>query len=230
MPPFTAPLFAGNRDSVANEVLGHVLAKAFGLPVPDAALIELDASIVSNLSDPSLEEILRRADARPKFATVMMEGYMRFDPELTSVDVRKIIDFDSVFAFDNLIRNPDRNAIKPNMLSRSHDTCLIDHELGFEVDTNTAAQFLRGEWADRYYRWHIFYEYLRNSRQKSKDEYFHEFEEYLKFLNINELHPYLQQIANYGYPTAKHGLVLDYLELVKKNWSTFVKMIRGLVE
>ena len=231
--PYVVKLFTteeiGRRDSVANEVLGHVLARAFDLPTPDAALIDFTDAFVASLTDFELLEVLHGRDRRLKYGCALMEGFFRFDPGRTSVETRKMIDMDTVFAFDNLIRNPDRNAVKPNILAGSHEVCLIDHELGFEIDTSTNGQLLRSDWPERFYRWHIFRPYLLNSWQKNKSEYFHEFEEYLKYLTINDLKPFLEQLGNCGFSPAKHDLLLDYLSLVKKNSTTFVQMIRTFV-
>lgn len=57
------------RDSVANEVIGNVLAKEFNLPVPKAALIDLDEDFIATLRNQELIQILDERDYRLKFGS-----------------------------------------------------------------------------------------------------------------------------------------------------------------
>ena len=64
--PYVVKLFEPNaiadRDAVANEVLGNILAREFQLPVPQAALIEFNDTFLATVSDSSLLDVLERAD------------------------------------------------------------------------------------------------------------------------------------------------------------------------
>lgn len=217
------------RDSVTNEVVGNVLAKEFNLPVPKAALIDLDNDFISTLRDFTLIDRLEQVDQRIKFGTELLEGYYNFDrTAFTLNDVRKTIDIDSVFAFDNLIRNADRNhELKPNILLKSNSAFLIDHELGFEIQPGIVKKMMNWEWDEKFYKYHIFYNFLRNSPLRIKREYFHEFEEYLKYLNVNSLSPYFQQLISYGFSNKKHIVITNYLHEMKQNSSNFVNVMRS---
>lgn len=220
------------RDSVANEVIGNVLAKEFNLPVPQAALIDLDEDFVSTLRNPELIEILEERDYRLKFGSELLEGYFNFDSKAYNLnDVRKIIDIDSVYAFDNLIRNRDRNAaLKPNILIKSKEAYLIDHELGFEdIKEGIVSDMNKWEWDRRFCNYHIFYTFLKNSPHKIKKEYFHEFGEYLKYLNINNLEPYFKQLVEYGFSGNKHKLITNYLTEMKQNSSNFTNVMLSTI-
>ena len=234
--PYVVKLFTSDlietRDSVTNEVLGNVLAREFNLPVPNAALIDLDESFLSTLRDMSLIDILDQRDSRLKFGSELLEGYYPFDSNAFSLnDVRKIIDIDSVYAFDNLIRNADRKSIlKPNILIKSSEAFLIDHELGFErIDEKTINEVMNWAWDRKFCTYHIFEKFLKESTAKIQIEYFHEFEEYLKYLNIKTLSPYFEQLINYGFSNKNHSLIQNYLTEVKNNSSKFVDVIRGTI-
>src|SRR5690349_19386216 len=67
------------RDSVTNEVAGNILAKEFGLPVPNAALIDFDARFLNTIRNQELQETLLNRDKRLKFATEEQVGYSPFD-------------------------------------------------------------------------------------------------------------------------------------------------------
>jgi hypothetical protein len=232
--PYVVKLFDTSqimeKDSVANEVIGNVLAREFQLPVPSAALIELDADFLRTVRDPMLTDLLKQKDDRIKFGTVQLPGVFRFDAAtITLAEARRMIEPDSVFAFDNLIRNPDRNDVKPNILVRSKEAFLIDHELGFEIKAEIIQELVGWMWNQRYFRYHIFYKLLKNAGHGEKQEFFHEFEECLRTLKVNVLLPYYQQLADHGYASPKHKVTMDYLFEMKRKSANFVNLLKGLI-
>lgn len=62
-------------------------------------------------------------------------------------------------------------------------------------------------WKERFYRYHIFYHYLRGYTINEKRRCFGEFEECLRLLNVRVLEPYLRQLAKLGFSTQKHDLL-----------------------
>jgi hypothetical protein len=234
--PYVVKLFETelieSRDSVANEVIGNVLAKEFNLPVPNAAFIDLDEDFIGTITNDSLLQILEAKDYRLKFGSELFEGYINFDYRAFSLsDVRKMIDIDSVYAFDNLIRNRDRNGqLKPNILIKSTDAVLIDHELAFENISDDIVNKMNGwDWDRKFCNYHIFFEFLKNSPFKAKKEYFNEFEEYLKYLDINKLNSYFNQLKIYGFSDSKHDIIRSYLTGMKQNSSNFVNVLRSTI-
>lgn len=225
---FTTQLIQ-SRNSVCNEVLGNVLAQEFSLPVPKAALIEMDQSFQSTINDPEAFEIFQQVDERIKFGTEQIEGNFLFSPVLTKRQAARMIELDSLFAFDNLIRNRDRNNAKPNLLVKGNSAYLIDHELGFEIDNQTLAEYNNGIWHDNFYRFHIFYNYLKNSRKLTKISYFEEFREYLNYLNIKGLDPIFNQLSALGYDTRFKSVLEEYLQEMKKNSSNFVNLLKMII-
>jgi hypothetical protein len=218
------------KDSVANEVIGNVLAREFHLPVPSAALIELDADFLRTVRDPVLIDLLKKKDDRIKFGTVELPGVFRYDAATTTLaEARRMIEIDSVFAFDNLIRNPDRNEIKPNILARTKEAFLIDHELGFEIRAEIIQELASWIRSQRYYRYHIFYKLLKGAGHGEKQWFFNEFEECLRTLNVNVLQPYYRQLADHGYASPKHKVTMDYLFEMKRKSVNFVNLLRGLI-
>lgn len=65
---------------------------------------------------------------------------------------------------------------------------VIDHELGFYIEEDTAGMALKG--FDFKFDGHIFYHYLQKSWASTKPEFFSEFCEYLRYLNVNNLTSY----------------------------------------
>jgi len=214
-------------------VLGNVLAREFNLPVPAAAFIDLDEDFISTITDQQLLETLDSKDGRLKFGSEYKEGFLNFDVDAYTLnDVRKIIDIDSVFAFDNLIRNADRNGkLKPNILIRSTEAYLIDHELGFDnIGSHILSELHSYRWDRKFSNYHIFNSFLKNSTTVQKKEYFNEFEEYLKYLNISILKTYFQQLIDNGFSNRNHKLITDYLTEIRHNSTKFVGSLKRIIQ
>lgn len=220
------------RDSVTNEVLGNVLAKEFDLPVPKAALIEMDENFRMTIQGHGPAEVFDLKDKRIKFGTELLDGFIQMNTTaFTAAQAKRMIHIDELFAFDNLIRNRDRKFdVKQNLLVNKNKAFLIDHELGFEIDDDTLNEFKIGDWNNSFFKYHLFYRYLKNSRKKSKNEYFETFGEHLKRLNINILNTYFSQLIKYGYSRARHKMIKDYLKEMKTNSGNFVLLLRSFIQ
>lgn len=232
--PFVMKLFSTEqiqtKDSVCGEVIGNVLARQLDLPVPEAALIKTSPSFRMTINDQAAIQAYDQKDNRIKFGSEYLDGYHLMNPRaFNATQARRMIEIGGLFAFDNLIRNPDRNHHKPNLLVKRSQAALIDHEVGFEINPNTINEFRNFQWEEKFYRYHIFYNYLKNSRKDRKSEYFNEFGEYLRLLNINNLNPYFSQLTHYGYSNVKHQLITDYLTEMKGGYTNFVKILKGII-
>jgi hypothetical protein len=114
----------GPRALVA-EVIGHGIARLLGLPVPDAAVIELADGFGMAEPNPEIQDLLR-ASVGTNFGLRYLSGAIGFDP---IADVGRI---DAPLAseivwFDALITNVDRTARNPNILVCDGRPWLIDH-------------------------------------------------------------------------------------------------------
>ncbi|HEV9035728.1 MAG TPA: hypothetical protein VGQ51_03885, partial [Puia sp.] len=89
------------RDSVTNEVLGYALAKEFDLPVPDAALIDMDMDFQMTINDGLAQMAFDQADDRLKFGTEVIEGNYLFNSSFTRAQASRMIDVDTLYGFDN---------------------------------------------------------------------------------------------------------------------------------
>ncbi len=231
--PYVVKMFTSDlvqrQDSVANEVLGNVLAEKFDLPVPSGALIEMDEDFRMKIRDPNVLDIYDRVDERLKFGCELIEGNILFNPAFTKSQAQKMIGLDTLFAFDCLIRNRDRNNGKPNLLVKSNSAYLIDHDLGFEIDNQAFEELRTGKWNENFYRYHIFWNYLKRSRKTTKATSFGEFQEYLRTSDFHSLKPYLTQLSRAGYSSARHEDITQWLALIKKNSTNFVNLLKSFI-
>ncbi|HLY70853.1 MAG TPA: HipA family kinase [Puia sp.] len=224
------PYFIETFDSLTNEVLGNVLAQQFDLPVPQAALIIMDENFEMTINDMQALNELPLKDERIKFGTRLITSAIEFQKgAFTSSDIKSITEIDTVFAFDFLIQNRDRNNGKPNFLISNRTGYLIDHEKGFTIETNTASKLLVNPFSQGLLNYHIFYDFLYSSVAKTKEQYFDTFVEYLKNLNPNILDSYFSQLAMYGFSSSRYKILKDYLLEMKSNWSKFGKTMQIII-
>jgi hypothetical protein len=225
---FTAQLVQ-TRDAVTNEMLGYALAREFDLPVPQAALIDMDMDFQMTINDGQAQMAFDQADDRLKFGTEVIEGNYLFNPSFTRAQASRMIDVDTLYGFDNLIRNPDRGQARPNLLVMSNSAYLIDHEQAFQLNANTIGECNRHEWDDKFCRHHICWNYLKNARNPVKKEYFNSFEDDLRQLNVTGLNTYFQQLRKEGFSVDRHPLIKDWLRYAKENSTNFVTLLKETI-
>jgi hypothetical protein len=228
--PFVVKMFnygdVLKRDPVTNEVLGNVLAQQFDLPVSPAAFIDFPSDFERHLKDPMAFEAFQQIDDRMKFGTRMITGNYLFEPALKKSQVARMIDIECLFAFDQLIRNVDRTNGKPNLLIKGKSAFLIDHELAFDIQPDTFDKLTTVGIENDIFKHHIFWRYLKKSHKITKDQFFDSFQEYLKYMNINDLRPFFKQLTSLDYDNARHNQIFDYLDAAKRNSSKFVSLLK----
>jgi hypothetical protein len=112
----------GARVLVAEIVVGE-LARRLGLPVPELALIELDAALSSAEPDEEVQDLLR-ASAGLNLAMDYLPGSVTLDPSVDPVDPALAA---RVLWLDAFVDNVDRTWRNPNLLLWHRRPWLIDH-------------------------------------------------------------------------------------------------------
>ncbi len=230
--PYVVKLYTtdqnNSRNSTTAEVIGNIISSSFELSSPKAAFIHFPEDLRMKL--PLVcNEILDNVDDRIKFGTEYIDSNFPFIPNMPKSQFSKHIDIDTLYAFDNFIRNSDRGDVKPNILLVKNGHYLIDHEMAFDIDENTIQKFNELNWEDKFGRYHIALNYLKRASKERKRQYFGTFLEYLRLLNINQLIPYFNQLENYGFSSNKE-LIIDYLEHIKQNSNNFVKILLTFIK
>ena len=129
--PYVVKLFNeienDRRELVCKEVLGNALASEFGLIAPKAALIEMDSYFESTINDHNAFFSYEFADQRTKFATELIYPFHEFTIGAHKAwQIKKSIEIDSLFAYDNLIKNSDRGQARSNILLKDKSAYLIE--------------------------------------------------------------------------------------------------------
>jgi hypothetical protein len=112
----------GPRALVAELIAGEI-GRLLGLPVPQLALIEIDAVLARSEPDPEIQDLLR-ASAGLNIALDYLPGALNWEPGLAAPD-RELAA--AVVWFDALISNVDRTPRNPNLLRWHRALYLIDH-------------------------------------------------------------------------------------------------------
>jgi len=228
--PYVVKLFTQKHvdqtSAVAREVFGNVLAGFFGLNCPSPALIRFDDIFFDTLSDTDKKD-LKEKDQRISFGSEFVEGAINFHKN-TPRSILNRYEIDSIYSFDNLINNVDRNNRKPNILLKSRECFLIDHELSLEISEKTIDSFLANE---RYYPHfeHLFHRYLTTCKQHEKEEFFGTFEETIRFINFRKLDSFKDVLVANSHPVKDYEILMKYLTTIKNNSSNFVKMLKKQV-
>ena len=105
------------------EVIAGGLAKALQLPMPDLALMDLDAELARTEGDPEIQDLIKTS-AGLNLAMDYLPGAVNFDPVAEQPDA----DLASrIVWFDAFISNVDRTARNTNLLMWHRRLYLIDH-------------------------------------------------------------------------------------------------------
>jgi hypothetical protein len=118
------------------ELLGGLIGRALGLPVPELVFVEFDGALGRNEPHAEIQELVVRS-AGLNLALDYLPGSFNFDP-LNVADVAADLAARIVW-FDALITNVDRTPRNPNMLLWHRRLWLIDHG---------AALYIHHTWAD----------------------------------------------------------------------------------
>lgn len=211
------------QHRVCKEIISNLLASEFDLKVPQCALIEIPPDFVISQTT-EVQQQLDNADPRLKFATEYIEGAPNSLIEMDKKIVENKIDLDTLYAFDNLIRNHDRGQAKPNLLLGSEYAYLIDHEYAFTEKDIIGIDFNSLQLISKFTKTHLFYHYLKNSRDKQN--FFEDFSFYLESLSLNKFNIYFDQLKNNGFNDYSEP-ILDWLNLVKQKKTIFVNYLKG---
>ncbi|MDI3339464.1 MAG: aminotransferase class I and II [Sphaerobacter sp.] len=113
----------GAKALVAEAIVAG-LALTLGLPVPDPAIVLLDAEFGTSEPDPEIQDILR-GSVGPNFGLAYLPGALAFDP---AVDTWVAPDLAAAIVWlDALTTNVDRTARNVNLLVWCERLWLIDH-------------------------------------------------------------------------------------------------------
>ena len=223
---FVVKLFTTNQietsNSLLNEVIGNALAREFDLNVPSMALIDIPESLVLKKSA-EVQHQFYESDERLKFASIQLSNVKTALKELPKTFYKKRLELDTLYAFDNMIRNADRGQIKTNLLINKEAAFLIDHELAFNISEISELKNTILVPNEKFSKYHLFYSFLKKG--KDKDQYFEEFREHLNHLNLSKLSSYYNCLEREGF-NSNSNMINTWLLEIQRNSNIFVNNLR----
>lgn len=112
------------------ELVAALLARRLGLSVPDPALIDIGPDLAAAIPNQHVQDHAQRSLGLNYGCKFLRGGYSTW-PKNTRIPEYLVQTALRVFIFDALVDNPDRRPDKPNLLWRSNELILIDHEAAF---------------------------------------------------------------------------------------------------
>jgi hypothetical protein len=215
--------------TVARDVLTVALADEFDLLSPQPAYIRFSKAFLQTLSK-DLQEEIKQKNAYLNFGCEYLSGVNNFGKNISKNTLEGLMGIDTVFAFDNLVRNFDRRFVeKTNLLLLNHDIYLIDHEYCLSIELEHIEDLETQNWTYNYKN-HVFYPFLSSHNKQTKSAYFNDFEELLKRLNVTNLDTYVTQLEELNFPMPDSEILKLYLQYTKQNSYKFVTLLKGILQ
>ncbi len=214
--------YIDNYFTVAKEVYASIIASQLKINTPSPALIDFPNEFISSLPS-QLQDELYSKDQRLKFGTKLITGSFQY---IDTLPLNKYNLIDSIYAFDNLIKNGDRRHEKPNILLKGKEIFAIDHEISFTI-SNAIEQFKENIWVYNKEA-HIFYRHLKNKSIGEKKLLFSDFKYYLTQIDFNILDSYFEQLRKIGHDNDyNYSQIKAYLCEMKRNAEKFVQQLKS---
>lgn len=218
---------ASQRPYMVAEVIANILAREFGLNVPEAVYLRIEPDLINFLSITQKEifnKLQEKAIDGLHFGSIYQEGYPIYSPSRDD-KLLELDEFESILAFDLLIGNEDRRITKPNILRGPDHYMLIDHEKAFEGLEIMRINYNVGI-MPHYFNKHLFFSKLNRIAQKNTESVsFATFEEYFRNLSLLRIEENINFLIQSGFDGESCNAWLSYLNSQKENYRNFVALL-----
>lgn len=118
-----------SQESAMNELVAAFIAKEWGMPIPEPAIINITPEFVE-LTKGTVAYSLANKSTGLNFGSQLIQGVSIVSPSLPLNKSEKEFAKD-ILLFDLFIQTSDRSTIKPNILASGGSLYPIDHEISF---------------------------------------------------------------------------------------------------
>ena len=220
-----------NRKNTYHEVFGSILADCFELPTPQPALIQVPNNLISEIK--SHEKYKNwNIEAGVYFGCQYIPNAMSFNENFPINQYENWI-CESIFAFDVLIRNYDRQNQKPNLLAFKDDLYVIDHKMAFASIKNDPLKVYLSldNWQfiiNGHRGGHVLRNHLKKIDKKNKID-FADFFENFRTLQPDLLYSYVEQLIEKDVEMFDIQAIVLYLRSIKQNTTIFKTHLENLL-
>ena len=214
------------------ELVTAQLADDLGLPVPQAAVVDVPAGFEAAVREAELAKLVKASPGLNFGSVHVGAGFTTWLPGRAPHGAQRDQAAD-IFAFDTLVQNADRRAATPNLWVRSDRIGVFDHDQAFAF---LALPILRGgapkPWAVakhgdafRFLEQHLFYASLRGGRLNLGP-----FQEKLGALTQKHIQGYLDAVpAAWRDESAFCDKIGDYLGEARQHREGLVNFVKHLL-
>jgi hypothetical protein len=221
-----------NRVKTYYEVFGSILAKEFDLQTPSPALVHIPYVLIKEIIN---HEKYKNWDLVEGvyFACVYLPNAKSFDQN-SRLNLTQMWQYESIFAFDVLIRNFDRRTQKPNLLRFSDDLFVIDHEMAFASilsQSNFEVYLTLENWkfiVNANGGGHVLRNHLMKFNKKNKLD-FATFLENFRTLQPEILYNNVNQLIEKDVELLDIQPIIAYLRHIKQNTAAFKSLLENLL-
>jgi hypothetical protein len=157
--------FQGSGDGPLLEFVASCIAQHFDILVPEPAAVEMTSEFVRLVaaSRPRLSSALVKS-VGICFGTRVVGPIMQW-PIGKAIPEAMLGAATTIFAFDALIKNPDRKTYNPNLATKGDDVYVFDHECAFSfLQAIGEPSFAWNLECERYLQEHVFYKRLKGKQ------------------------------------------------------------------
>lgn len=213
---------------VLKEFLGSNIAKQFDLPTPDYGLVIEDDNFFHTFANNN--DLVKRhklISKLPAFGSIWLDGRTLAKSNIQFI--KNSVDVDTLFIFDMLICNTDRNTSKPNLLLSNNEIYLIDHERSFTYYYDIEIKVSQNLWYEHLIKNHLFYKSIK-SRKKSKKLNFDTFAYYLnQIFRVNELDKIAECLSENGHECSEYLNIRRNLSYLQNESTKFVNAVYKMI-
>ncbi len=216
--------YGGRPAAPGVELLTTLLARELGLLAPEPILIEVPTGFAGQIFDrPLFRDLFSRSEGT-NFGVVALGADWKTWPVEMSVRAFPEKTIENILLFDALVQQTDRGADNPNLLWRSHQIAVLDHEkcFGYLSGAGDAARPWRHFFQFDPLRTHCL---LSAGRKlvESKD-FGDSMWENLLALEMSHRLPELATVAVAAFPDShvEIGRILDYFEVLFRDIEDFI--------
>jgi hypothetical protein len=159
-----------DEKALIAELITAKLAGDLGLPVPQAAVVDVPLGFAAIIADPELATMVKGSPGLNFGSVHLGAGFTTWPPGREPYGAQRDQAAD-IFAFDTLIQNADRRPVNPNLWARSDRLGIYDHDQAFSFLSAPIIGGAPKPWSVanlgesfRFLEQHIFYRSLRGGR------------------------------------------------------------------
>lgn len=205
------------------ELLATQMAQFLDIPVPEAAIIEIEYSLAEAISDTDIAAFLKKSVGKNFGSKFLSCGFCTW-PKGKAVPGMIRQTALEIFTYDAMIQNPDRTVDNPNILYDGEYIYTIDYELGFSFINAIDRQKPWEVTELTFMKKHLFY-----SELKGKEVNLNRFAGAVESLEGEVIREMIANIPSEWRSIESCEKITEHILAIRNNLAKFILEIRRLL-